>query len=132
MFEAQFQEYPEIVQVRTKYIVNENAYSGACKVNFWGCEIKTAPSEHIFRHEMGHATANILGIEQELGQMVANLPTSTIRTNDNIFSYGAYIRTLQGFDRAVQEYAAIAIEYYYMWEDELPPSIRKYLDGKLN
>lgn len=80
-----------------------------------------------FYHEMGHASAHLLGIEQELGRLVMACPNAKTETNDNIFCYGAQRLALHEYDRAIAEYAAVAIEYFITDPDALPSNIRAFI-----
>jgi len=115
--------YPSKVQALTSV---RECYSGECLYNGLTAIVTTGA----FLHEMGHATAHILGIESELGWLVWNTKGSEIVTNDNIFCYGAQRRE-KGFEKvALAEYAADAIQAYVAGWEELPLAIKKYLDSK--
>ena len=120
--------YPRMVQDRV--MIKEVAYGGTCKPAIsYTYEIEA--SEYTLHHEMGHATAKILGIEQELAQMVWTTPGSEAVTNDNIFCYGAQERQRGDARKARAEYAADAIQAYILGQP-LPAHIREYIEQQLN
>lgn len=125
---AKLAEYPKLVQMCVEIV--DQGYCGTCTRKGYKYEVTTAS----FEHEMGHATAKILGIEQELGEMVAALPNATSITNENPYCYPAqHLAGLAGHnDRktAMGEYAAEAIRNYTEGA-ELPEDIREYIRSKM-
>jgi hypothetical protein len=118
--------YPKIVIDRTTVEIDNLSFGGTC-------EPSTSYTYHIkcnkwnLHHEMGHATAKILGIEQALGQMVWDTLGSEVTTNDNCFCYGAQCRERGDKRRAIAEYAADAIAAYIQCK-RLPDNIRQFID----
>ncbi len=117
-------KYPQKVQARVR-VIETSTYEGFCRWNGYVAEV----SSGTFAHEMGHATAHILGIENELAELVWEHPGSEVVTNDNIFCYGAQQRAKGNIDHAKAEYAADAIQAYTEGWPELPIHIKEYLDA---
>ena len=122
-------KYPQVIQDRVT--IKQVAYGGTCKpATSYAYEIEA--SEWTLHHEMGHATAKILGIEQELAEMVWNLPGSERVTNDNIFCYGAQEQQRGNCRKARAEYAADAIQAYMLNWPELPKKVKEYIQYKIS
>jgi hypothetical protein len=120
--------YPQIVQRNTK-LIETNTWMGKCKFSLGRAEVWC--NEGSFAHEMGHATAWILGINEELGKLVKAQPGALIETNDNPFCYGAQMLAWHQYETAIAEYAADAIMYYYEDPTQLPVPVMDYLKTKL-
>ncbi len=122
--EINLSEYPLIVQ-QLVTVVNDGPYLGWCYKRGYQVIVTTAS----FEHEMGHATAKLLEIEEELGQMAMNSTNAKSVTNENIFCYGAQ-RLEAGDNSAIEEYAADAIRAYTEKWPELPQNIKEYIESK--
>ena len=83
---------------------------------------------------MGHAMAFILGIWRELGELVMESQSDSI-TNDNPFCYGAQQNKKYGYGskKALHEFAADAIAYYYMGKHEnLTNDTIEFIENAIN
>lgn len=126
--------FPELVRFNTA-LIREDTYTAYCEQ--WSSGGATvhyhfvADYDSSFWHEMGHATAHILGIEEELGRLVMKQPNAQSETNENPFCYGAQRLARHDFHTALAEYAADAIRMYYLEPDELPAPVLLYLSSKL-
>lgn len=125
-------EYP--YPVRAAVTVQQSGSMGWCQYNGWGAtvDIGSYGSLYTYRHEMGHATARIMRIERELGELAMAQPGAKSETNDNIFCYGAQRLARFDYETAIAEYAADAINYYYYDREQLPRAVVNYLDNKLH
>jgi hypothetical protein len=117
-------KYPKTVQLNTIIKMTEG-FGGSAELGM-GRVIVTA-NKYNFAHEMGHAAAHILGIENTLGEMVRNTPGSQKTTAENIFCYGAQCDERGQYSKAIAEYAADAIQAYTENWIELPANIRNYI-----
>ncbi len=117
--------YPAKVQTLT-IVVDDGPYLGWCHLNGYQAVVTAAS----FEHEMGHATAKLLGIEEELGKMAMTSPNAKSETNENIFCYGAQRLAAGQYKIALEEYAADAIRAYTEHWPELPQSIKDYIESK--
>lgn len=123
--EVDLSNYPAKVQSLT-LVVDDGPYLGWCHVNGYQAIVTTAS----FEHEMGHATAKLLGIEKELGEMVMASHNAKSETNENIFCYGAQRLAAGHYEIALAEYAADAIRAYTEDWPELPQNIKDYIASK--
>jgi len=105
--------YPKEITDRIE--IHHQAYGGHCEIRAYG-KIQVFANESNIHHEMGHAIAHLLGIEQKLGQRVWDTPGSEILTNDNPYCYGAQCRAAGNREQAIAEYAADAIAAHYARE----------------
>lgn len=123
----QLNNYPERVKLGTRLFTG----SGQCNYSGYMARIQIGFWKGTFEHEMGHATAYLMGINEELGKMVMAEPGAKIETNDNPFCYAAQRLARGEYDTAIAEYSADAIKHYYRGEYVFSPMIREYLDSKL-
>lgn len=121
--QEKLQNYPKLVQMCVEIV--DMGYAGYCTRKGYKYEVTVGQYEH----EMGHATAKIFGIEQELGEMVAMLPNADSPTNENPYCYPAQYLAKGDKETAIREYAAEAIRNYYEGA-ELPEAIREYIKSK--
>lgn len=122
--QEKLQKYPKLVQMCVEIV--DAGYAGYCTRKGYKYEVTVGQYEH----EMGHAVAKILGIEQELGNMVALLPGADSVTNENPYCYPAQYLAKGDTETAVREYAAEAIRNYYD-NSELPEAIKGYIKSKV-
>ena len=117
------QKWPTII--RDRVTISECTYGGTC-------EPSTSLTYHItadqctIDHELGHAAAKILGIEQALGTLVWDTLGTDRVTNDNPFCYGAQCRERGHNRQAIAEYAADALAAYVNGQ-ALPVQIARYI-----
>ena len=117
------QKWPAII--RDRVTISECAFGGTC-------EPSTSYTYHItanqftIDHELGHAAAKILRIEQALGELVWNTLGTDRVTNDNLFCYGAQCRARGKNRQAIVEYAADALAAYVNGQ-ALPVQIARYI-----
>jgi hypothetical protein len=82
---------------------------------------------------LGHAAAKIMGIEQELGELIfETIPGALSETNENIFCYDAQMIAKGDRAHGIREFAADAIRGYLEDDPDLLASILAYLKSKLN
>lgn len=126
---AQMDRYPKAVQWCTR--LQQDAGMGWSE----GVTVNIRWAQATFEHEMGHACANILRIEKELGALAMAQPGAQAQTNENIFCYGAQRLARGEYETALAEYAADAIAWYYRDRErgtsELPAPVAAYLATKL-
>ena len=129
--QKEFNKYPEIVRTFTD--IEVGFFLGECTYDGWRARVQSSQFEYSFKHEMGHAMAQILGIWKELGQLV-NENQSNSTTNENPFCYGAQQNKKYGYgsNNALHEFSADALAYYYMGKHEnLPATVIEFIENEI-